>query len=224
LDADDYLTCDGIARAVEASEDGRMDAVFGDWINFDEKGVETRISGAWFHPGDPLASLLRRPPVSSSVLVRRNASLWRESIVPWDVFDYFLMLVLSGFRAKYVPYPLSKVRQHDSPGRLSILKNHFDPLTKGRLYADFKTMLHSKGELNEAREEALDMEILANAYSLYRAKRKTEAVDLLQHVHVARLPAYSGYKRFGLTGFLHAMGAERGMKWFYGMNRLVGRA
>src|SRR5207247_1862362 len=143
---------------------GGFDAAMGDWNNvWDAHPAHAaRVSAAFQEPQDSLASLLRRPPISSCIVVRRNLQLWWESAVPWEVFDYFLSLLAEGFSIVHVPHVIAHIRQHDSPERLSIATNHFEPYRTGRLYSDFKHRLAQRQCLTAKRREMADQKILSS--------------------------------------------------------------
>ncbi len=225
LDADDLLTRDAAQKVLEGLSSGGWDAVVGDWVDFqDGNRGEKRVSAAFAHPSDVIASLLKHPPVCSCVAIRRNTHPWYESRVPWEVFDYFLTLAASGFSMKYIPHVIARIRQHDNPGRLSIVTNHFDPLRKGELYVAFKKKLKERDLLTSLRERVLDQEIVSNAYSLCRADKGSDAMTLVRSINPAHLRSYDQYKRFGLYDIMERFGPERGMKWFSRANQWLRRA
>jgi glycosyltransferase involved in cell wall biosynthesis len=225
LDSDDLLEIDAVERFLDTINTQKVDIAVGDWMNFANNNYWNTeyIKSAPFYADDYLASLLKQPPVISSFMVKRNQQNWNEDMHVWEVFNYLFSLLSKGYFVGFVNKAVVKIRQHQTPNRISVKYNHFDPFITGNVFADYKNELFKLNKMTYARYEVLDQAILANSYSLLRCGEVEKCHQLNQYISWDKINRYSWFKLTGLSGFAWLFGYKLGMSIFVNLNKIMGR-
>lgn len=223
LDADDLLVRDAVSSLMNPVLGDSAEIVVGDWMNiYEGSDEEDYVKSEIYFPGDPLASFIKHSYHGSVVLVKKSPIIWNTDLNVNQVVDYFFNAFLRFPHVAFLNRLVSKVRQHSSPSRVTNHYDHWEPGVCLELYTGFKAELESSGMLTFPREAALDEKILAY---LYEAKRG--GLDCYQNyvdsLNTQRIKDYYWYKPWGVSGFVYRLGAKRGIEFFYGLNRALGR-
>jgi glycosyltransferase involved in cell wall biosynthesis len=225
LDADDMLAENAVAPLLAALRSQRTDAATGSWRNFrqgeDQLAPPIALQSVAL---EPYSAAVRLPAFHSTFLFRRTQLRWNEARVLWEALEYVLNFFETGRSLAYTDTVVTHVRQHDSPDRITVRYDHFEPLETGRFFAAQKDHLRSLGQLLPVRECVLDEKICSNAYGLLRRHQPHAADELLAHVNWKRLTSYDWYRPFGFAGASRWLGPRLGSRAFYRINHLLGRA
>jgi glycosyltransferase involved in cell wall biosynthesis len=225
LDADDLVEPDAVRSAIQLIAATGAEAVVGDWYDFIDNAAEpTHYHAAPFaYPEDPVASLLLHPLVVSAYLILRTDTLWDERLISWEGPRYFMEVLPRLTRIEHLPQPMVRVRQRQDAERLTIKHDHFEPACALSFYADLKRRLARRGDLTARREEALDSQLLAYAYTA-RRRGITDLRTGCSNINSGRLREYAWHKPLGLSGFAALFGARCGVELFYRINHTLKRA
>jgi hypothetical protein len=142
--------------------------------------------------------------------------------MPWEALEFYLDHFASGRTVAHVDQAVVRSRQHDSPDRLTIRHDHFEPYNTGRFFAEKRDELKRAGLATPERIAALDRRILSCIHLLLRQQRRREAHrlfigidwDLMQGERRPRVASFAWSSRvFGFAG-----------AWaFIAANRVLGR-
>ena len=223
LDADDLLSVNAVESFLKTILRQNVDAAVGDWINFcDFSTKQELVSSKFFFPDDPVASLIKQPMVVSSIMVKRNDHKWNEKLVVNEGIEYFFFLFAEGYSVGYVGKVVTKIRQHQSPDRVSVLHDHFHSIKRLAVFAKYKEELRKRCFLSLQSEAALDYQILSNIY-VAKKRRLKDYEKYFSSLNIKNFRLYYWYKPFGLSGFVYKLGPKIGLDSFYIINKLLGR-
>jgi glycosyltransferase involved in cell wall biosynthesis len=222
LDADDILETDAIEGLLNQMVKNNADGVLGDWIDFKENGTEILQSTEFEVPEDGLASWILKGNVVSAALIKKNIYRWNESLKVNEGVYYFFDYFSENTKMVHLPKVVTRIRQHTSPNRVTVMHKHFHPLERFEMYLHFKRTLAEKKALNFHRKAALDYHMLTYLYQAKMQKIKFSN-SLYAELPDMNLKKIKRYHRFGLSGFAQFLGPKNGLRLFYYINSLLGR-
>lgn len=224
LDSDDLLFPNSIETLVATIDN--FDVVIGSWMDFDSKSgkITNEVNYRNDINNNTLLSYLTfKPTVSTALIAKTSLTKWDESLKTWDVTKYFIDLFSTGKKIKFIPESVTKIRQHNSPNRLSILHNHFEPTYSFSFFANCKKLLQKNGLLDRECEKVIDQIIINYLYKAYNKKNAAVCKHVFKTVDLELIKTYSEFKKFGLYHFIVAFKGFKGIALFKVLNKLVGR-
>lgn len=124
LDADDILMPDAIEMLMGLN----ADVAIGQWRNFsDDPNVGAVQGSTRIFPGNTFANVIYSRPVAGCAMFRWNPARFDATLRVSELLDYLLQVGKSDPSVAYVDRPVIAIRQHDSPHRLSVAHDHFEP-------------------------------------------------------------------------------------------------
>jgi glycosyltransferase involved in cell wall biosynthesis len=224
LDSDDVLEPTAIENLLNAVRQSRVDFAVGAWASFDTTLDHRRVHVPKARYRDPYANCVHQGGILGSVMIRNDhQARYNKTRMPWEALEFLLDYLASGRSAVYIDDLVVNTRQHNTPERLSIKYDHFEPFVAGSFFAEKKRELIGKLLLNTERECALDWRILASIHSLLRVGRFAEARTLFAEISWDRAYQYP-WSRPGSFAWTAKHFGFLGAKSFIAANRLIGRA
>ncbi len=189
----EFLEAEGYKYTIRlpASRDGQFDTVTGNWFDFSAEG-EQRIRPT-FPYTDGLANAVEGGWSTGSTILKRSLRpRVSETRMPWEMAECYLK-ALSDERtqAAYVDHDIVRMRQ-DSPGRLTHLHDHFEPLKACRFWMEMKAAV----PLNEDRRSAFDRMIFRFLFTLYHEGRHENLHEVFASLDRDRLGHYAWSGQF----------------------------
>lgn len=224
LDSDDLLFPNSIQLLVSAIAD--YDVVIGSWNDFDSESQKILHEVKYESDinDNCLVSYLRhKPTVSTSLLRKSSLIFWDKTLRTWDVTKYFLDLFAMHRTFKFINKTVTSIRQHNSPNRLSILNNHFEPSYSSSFFVDCKKLLKNSGFLNEESEKILDKEIINYIYKAYQKENDSTCRTNFSYINLNLVNRYPEFARYGLYYFIHFFRGIKGLIIFKKINTFLGR-
>ena len=222
LDSDDLLLKNGLQKLVKKIQEDKADAVVCNWKNFG-KGMrpEYQKPGNVF-PDDTIASLMKKPMVGSAILIKKTKTRFNRKLKTSELFDFFFRFFLTNYRISYLDFCVVKIRQHNSPNRLTNKINHYDPSINLPLYAKIKEKYAKSKKLTPKRQAVLEERILSRIYFAHLTKYK-EWPQYAKHITRNKLPSFYWFKITGLSGICWIFGVFVGVRIFSAVNKIIGR-
>ena len=216
LDSDDLLMPGALAALIGAGRDGPFDTVTGNWFDFSAEG-EQRIRPA-FPYKDGLANAVEGGWSTGSTILKRSLRpRVSETRMPWEMAECYLKALSDErTRAAYVDHDIVRMRQ-DSPGRLTHLHDHFEPLKACRFWMEMKASV----PLNEDRRSAFDRMIFRFLFTLYHDGRHENLEEAFAALDRDRLGHYAWSGRFSPPWFAATFGVRPGLALQRGLHALT---
>jgi glycosyltransferase involved in cell wall biosynthesis len=178
LDADDALLPGALRTLCEAIDRSGADAAFGDSRIVDEHG---RPLGERVYRNvgpDTLENFMTREgvPITSCALLKRKSSVtWDETLPSAQEFDYFMRRAIAGDRFVHAPSFVLEIREHDSPGRISVKEADDRILVMGRCWLRFEQLLIASGRMTPQRAALVAYGFMGTAIACYMHGHRREA-------------------------------------------------
>lgn len=209
LDSDDLLVPGALAALWNGSQDGKLDAVVGNSIDFSADGQSGRRTPRLSY-SDALANAVEGEWSTGSTILKLslNPILSEEKArLPWDMAEAYLR-AMDGESCKiaYVDQDIVLMRQ-DTPSRLTVLYDHFDPHKAGKFWQEMK----SSFALNDERRCAFDRQIFRYVLSLFHAGNFSASKSLFSSINVDRLGSYHWCKFLSPSWFARWGGIRMGL-------------
>ncbi|RBQ10006.1 glycosyltransferase family 2 protein [Pedobacter miscanthi] len=215
LDADDLLKPNGVADLMKCIIRNNSDMSVG--LAENELAINTKFPYGKNH----LANLLSNWWPVSSVMLRKNEICWNEQMKTWEVIDYFSSALVKGLKCTICPNVITSINHTVRTDRATYLYDHYNSLNTFNYFENLKQKILSRGKMDKVILEVLDKHLLSNAYSMYK---ESQQLPILDKIKTSNLKTYSWFKPLGISGFCSLLGLKRGIKLFYFLNRLLGRA
>jgi glycosyltransferase involved in cell wall biosynthesis len=224
LDSDDILEPGGLETLIGAAQATGTDAAVGGWTDFDTATSRRQVILPAQTPCDPYANCAAHLWIIGAVLLR-NVGMPRFNgrRMPWEALEFYLDYFAEGRTAAYVDRVVVGSRQHDSPDRLTIRHDHFEPDNTGWFFAEKKHELTTARLAHPERIAALDRRILSCIHSLLRQGRRQQARRLFDEISWD-LIGRDGRQRIGSFAWSSHVFGFAGARAFIAVNRVLGRA
>lgn len=171
-----------------------------------------------------IANLITKWWPVSSVMVKKNNTLWNENRKTWEVIEYFADLLIKDFKPVICPFEVTEIDHNYRDDRTTIRFDHYNTEETFNFFNLLKIKLIQNGKINHGILEAIDYQLLSNSYTCYSHSKKFPK-DLTENsIQENKIYTYSWYKKFGLSGFCYFFGIKKGIKIFYLINHLLKRA
>jgi hypothetical protein len=224
LDSDDVLKPTGLETLVGPAQAAGTDAAVGGWMDFDTATSLQRVVRPRQKPRDPYANCVDYLwPLGAVLLKNVGMPRFNETRMPWEALEFYLDYFAQGRTIVQVDRVVVARREHDSPDRLTIRHDHFEPHNAGRVFAEKKDALKTAGLATPERIAALDRRILSCVHSLLRQGRWQQARRLFDTIDWDLIPR-DRRQRVGSFAWSSRVFGFAGARAFIAANRALGRA
>ena len=136
LDSDDLLAQGALVRLIAAARYHDADLVVGNWTSFydGKEPAAGTISTVTKHSLEDRAGVVAALPVVSAYAFRHRDVTWNEKMVVNEGVDWIIRYVAQHPRVLCLDATITHIRQHETPNRISVAYDHFDPYERLQLF------------------------------------------------------------------------------------------
>lgn len=224
LDSDDILEPSAVETLLGAARGTGADFIAGSWTGFSVTPEQRQIRRVRIKYRDAYANCVEQGwPIGTVMLRDDPGTRYNEARMPWEALEFYLDYLAPGRSAAYLDAVIVNMRQHESPDRLTIKHDHFEPYNTGSFFAEKKSQLQSASLLNTERASALDQRILSSVHSLLCSGRVRHARELFREVNWELIDRYPWFRPASFASVSKRIGFAGAQSLIFA-NRLLGRA
>ncbi|RZJ73760.1 MAG: glycosyltransferase family 2 protein, partial [Flavobacterium sp.] len=216
LDADDGMLSNAIQEMVNSLIAANADICIGLEKN-------SLLASSFPYHENFIANLIAKWWPVSSVMIKRNNTMWNENRKTWEVIEYFAELLIKDFKPVICPFEVTEIDHNYRDDRTTMLFDHYNAAESFNFFNALKHKLVLSKKVNLGILESIDYQLLSNAYTFYCSKKIFPENLAHNTIRASDIPTYHWYKKLGLSGFCRFFGVKKGIKVFYYINHFLKR-